>query len=499
MPTDKLVTDIERVRADHWQGKSIAFVSGNFNVIHPGHMRMFKFASEVADLVVIGVNVDSSPGVNVPLSVRIDAIATLPLVQQIVVVENNVIDVIRRLSPNWIVKGKEFESQRNIEDDIAKEVGAKIIFSSGEISYSDQALINEEFQKVSLNNINIKTPYCERHGFTINDVIKNLKKLSGINVLVIGDTIIDEYVTCEPLGMSQEDPTIVVTPIDTKVFVGGAGIVAAHAQGLGGNVSYCTVVGKDDAATYAHNELEKFGVTTHFITDTTRPTSRKQRFRAHQKTLLRVNRLRQHAISTDIADQIFKAVEKKINTIDLIIFADFNYGCLPQSLVEALTELGQRHGVMMAADSQASSQMSDISRFRSMRLITPTEREARLAMNDFNSGLAYLSENLAAKAKAENVIITLGAEGLLVWGKDSPRLGADRLPAFNSAPRDPAGAGDSLLTTSAMAICAGVDIWQSAYLGAVAAALQVSRVGNTPLTADELMMELRSSNEPIGL
>jgi len=499
VPTEKLVTDIAEARRSAWQGKTIAFVSGNFNVIHPGHLRMFKFASEVADLVVIGVNTDGAPGVNVPLNVRIDAISTLPLVQKIVIVENNVIDIIRKLSPNWIVKGKEFESQKNIEEDIAKEVGAKIIFSSGEISYSDQAVINDEFQRASLNNISIKTPYCDRHGFSTSDVIKSLNKFAGLNVLVIGDTIIDEYVTCEPLGMSQEDPTIVVTPIDTKVFVGGAGIVAAHAQGLGGQVSYCTVVGKDDAANYAHQELEKFGVTTHFVTDSTRPTSRKQRFRAHQKTLLRVNRLRQHAISNDISGQIYNAVERKIKKLDLIIFADFNYGCLPQSLVEALTEIGQRHGVMMAADSQASSQMSDISRFRSMRLITPTEREARLAMNDFNSGLAYLSENLAAKAKAENVIITLGAEGLLVWGKDSPRLGADRLPAFNVAPRDPAGAGDSLLTTSAMALCAGVDVWQSAYLGAVAAALQVSRVGNTPLTALELLTELQSSNETIGL
>jgi len=499
VPTEKLVTDIAEARRSAWQGKTIAFVSGNFNVIHPGHLRMFKFASEVADLVVIGVNVDGTPGVNVPLSVRIDAISNLPLVQQIVIVDNNVINLIKELTPNWIVKGKEFESQKNIEEDIAKEIGAKIIFSSGEILYSDQAVINEEFQRVSLNNISIKTPYCDRHGFSTGDVIKSLNKLAGLNVLVIGDTIIDEYVTCEPLGMSQEDPTIVVTPIDTKVFVGGAGIVAAHAHGLGGQVSYCTVVGKDDAASYAHQELENFGVTTHFVTDSTRPTSRKQRFRAHQKTLLRVNRLRQHAISNDIAGQIYKAVEQKINKLDLIIFADFNYGCLPQSLVEALTELGQSHGVMMAADSQASSQMSDISRFRSMRLITPTEREARLALNDFNSGLAYLSENLAAKAKAENVIITLGAEGLLVWGKDSPRLGADRLPAFNVAPRDPAGAGDSLLTTSAMALCAGVDVWQSAYLGAVAAALQVSRVGNTPLTALELLTELQSNNEPIGL
>ncbi|MEI6572511.1 MAG: PfkB family carbohydrate kinase [Alphaproteobacteria bacterium] len=499
MPTDKLVADISGTRRNEWNGRSIAFVSGNFNVIHPGHLRMFKFASEVADLVIIGVNSDDAPGVNVPLAVRIEAISTLPLVQHIVIVGSDIVDIIRKLSPNWIVKGKEFENQKNIEDNIAREIDAKIIFSSGEISYSDQAVINEEFQRVSLNNINIKTPYSDRHGFSVNDAIKNLKKLTGLNVLVIGDAIIDEYVTCEPLGMSQEDPTIVVSPIDTKVFVGGAGIVAAHARGLGGSVSYCTVVGKDDAANFAHQELEKFGVTTHFVTDTTRPTSRKQRFRAHQKTLLRVNRLRQHAISNDIAAQILKVVEQKIKNTDLIIFADFNYGCLPQSLVVALTELGQRHGVMMVADSQASSQMSDISRFTSMRLITPTEREARLAMNDFNSGLAYLSENLAAKAKAENVIITLGAEGLLVWGKDSLRLGADRLPAFNSAPRDPAGAGDSLLTTSAMAICAGVDIWQSAYLGAVAAALQVSRVGNTPLTADELMMELQSSNEPIGL
>lgn len=499
MPSHKLIMDVGRDFHSARQGKTVAFVSGNFNVIHPGHLRMIKFASDLADFVIVGVNSDVAPGVNVPLDVRIEAISTLPLVQKIMIVNGNVIEIIKNITPNWIIKGKEFENQKNVEEDIAKEIGAKIIFSSGEISYSDQAIINEEFQKVNLSNISIKTPYCERHGFSTSDVIKSLNKLAGLNVLVIGDTIIDEYVTCEPLGMSQEDPTIVVSPIDTKVFVGGAGIVAAHAQGLGGQVYYYTVVGKDDAANYAHQELEKFGVTTHFVTDSTRPTSRKQRFRAHQKTLLRVNRLRQHAISNDIAGQIYKAVEQRIKKLDLIIFADFNYGCLPQSLVEALTELGQSHGVMMAADSQASSQMSDISRFRSMRLITPTEREARLAMNDFNSGLAYLSKNLAAKAKAENVIITLGAEGLLVWGKDSPRLGADRLPAFNVAPRDPAGAGDSLLTTSAMALCAGVDVWQSAYLGAVAAALQVSRVGNTPLTALELLTELQSNSDPIGL
>jgi sugar/nucleoside kinase (ribokinase family) len=165
---------------------------------------------------------------------------------------------------------------------------------------------------------------------------------------------------------------------------------------------------------------------------------------------------------------------------------------LPQDLVAAISNKAKSLNVMMAADSQASSQMSDISRFKGMSLITPTEREARLAMNDFSSGLAYLSAQLCNKAQAENVVITLGAEGLLAWTQNSEKDGADRLPAFNSVPKDPAGAGDSLFTTSSMALRAGIDIWQSIYIGALAAACQVSRVGNTPLRLSELKAEITS-------
>ena len=68
----------------------------------------------------------------------------------------------------------------------------------------------------------------------------------------------------------------------------------------------------------------------------------------------------------------------------------------------------------------------------------------------------------------------------------------DQLPAFNTTPKDVSGAGDSLLTCASMALAAGADVWSAAYLGCIAAACQVSRVGNLPLTADELITELRS-------
>ena len=57
------------------------------------------------------------------------------------------------------------------------------------------------------------------------------------NNIIIGDLIIDEYINCDPLGMSQEDPTLVVTPVESKKFIGGAGIVASHAASLGAKTS----------------------------------------------------------------------------------------------------------------------------------------------------------------------------------------------------------------------------------------------------------------------
>jgi rfaE bifunctional protein kinase chain/domain len=302
--------------------------------------------------------------------------------------------------------------------------------------------------------------------------------------------IVDDYIACDPLGMSQEDPTIVVTPLETKRFVGGAGIVAAHARGLGAQVHYIAVSGDDGAADFANAALKSNGVDVSLFRDATRPTTLKQRYRAMGKTLLRVNHLRQHAIEPVWQRRIYEVAEAALANADVLLFADFNYGCLPQPLVELLSSRAQAKNVMTAADSQASSQLSDISRFKNATLITPTEREARLALRDHESGLVVLAERLRRQANATNVAITLGAEGLLLHAPDKGICRTERLPALNPLPKDVAGAGDSFLTCTALALRVGTDIWAAAYLGSLAAACQVSRVGNTPLTNAELLAEI---------
>ena len=68
----------------------------------------------------------------------------------------------------------------------------------------------------------------------------------------------------------------------------------------------------------------------------------------------------------------------------------------------------------MVADSQASSQIGDVSRFQGMDVVTPTEREARLSTRNSEDGLVILAEQLRQQAKSRNVLLKLGEEGLLI-------------------------------------------------------------------------------------
>lgn len=474
--------------------KKTVFVSGNFNVLHPGHLRLLRFAKECGGKLVVGVCSDriAGNGAHVPEHLRLEGVESNSWVDQAFLMDESPADAVRRLRPGLVVKGREHEGKHNEEEAALKEYGGQLIFSSGEVAYSSLDLLRRDFE-VAVRTISpLPADYLKRHGLTRPKLERLIADFSKLRVLVIGDLIIDEYITCDPLGMSQEDPTIVVTPIDSQLFVGGAGVVAAHAAGLGASVSFISVCGDDPAHYFARMALAKFGVKASLLIDPNRPTTLKQRYRSKGKTLLRVSHLHQASVNAELQQKLLAAVRRRIANCDLLVFSDFNYGCLPSELLEKIVELGARHKVPMVADSQSSSQVGDVSRFKGMDLLTPTEREARISTRDHESGLVVLAEKLSSQAAARNVLLKLGEEGVLIHSVKAQEIDVqtDRLPALNSAPRDVAGAGDSMLIACSMALATNADIWASAAIGALAAAVQVGRVGNTPLQARELLQEL---------
>jgi rfaE bifunctional protein kinase chain/domain len=480
------------------KGQKTVLVSGHFNVIHPGHLRLFRFAKECGTRLMVAVESDLLAGdaAYVPDHLRLEGVVSNSYVDEAFLIDRPVVDIIKELRPDVVVKGKEHESRANPEVAVLAGYGGKLLFSSGEAVFSSLDLIRREFTEVANSSIRMPEEYLARNGIGRERLAQLCTCFEKLKVVVIGDLIIDEYITCQPLGMSQEDPTIVVTPIDSLRFIGGAGIVAAHAAGLGAQVDFISVSGRDSCRAFAIDKLAEFKVRSHLLEDLSRPTTLKQRYRSKGKSLLRVSHLHQGGISIHLQQQVLELLESVLPKADLVVFSDFNYGCLPQPLVERVTAMAMAHCVFLAADSQSSSQVGDISRFIGMDLITPTEREARIAARNYGDGLVVLAEKLRKQAQAKNVMLKMGEEGLLIHAWDRARGGTesgimtDQVPALNSHPKDVAGAGDSMLIAGAMAMASGANLWEAGLIGSIAAAIQVGRVGNTPLNNSELFAQI---------
>ncbi len=483
--TPKVIREIKK----RTRGKKVVFVSGFFNLVHPGHLRLLRFAAECGNYLVVGVYGDAKGNSLLEENFRLEGVKAIKLVNYAFILKDSLDEFLRELKPDIVVKGKEHEHANNLEETAVNSYGGSLLFSSGEMSFSLAELLKDESRRLVSSDFIRHDAFMQRRGFTWKDLESVVQSFQSLKVTVIGEVIVDEYITCDSLGMSREDPTVVVTPITKDKYLGGAGIVAAHAGNMGADVSLFSMTGADEMAYFIRKKLEKFGIKDFLFTDDSRPTILKQRFRSSGKTLLRVNHLRQHPISREHREKILSRFLDVIEDSDIVIFSDFNYGFLQQELVDGIMSACKKRDIMMVADSQSSSQIGDVSRFSDMMLLTPTEREARLALKDFESGLVVLAEKLRKKTRAGNVFITLDKEGMLIHaapdnGK-SPFL-TDRLSAMNTAPVDPAGAGDSLLACSSLALASGADIWQSAYLGSLAAACQIARGGNIPLSVHEM-------------
>ena len=251
--------------------KNSALVTGNFNVLHPGHIRLLKYAKNFAKHLVVGVFSDSLAGdaVDINQELRQEAVGAIDLVDEVVLIDKPLDEFIIERRPDIIVKGKEYESGFNIEFDALKDYGGQLIFSSGEMgSLSD----NHKNYHLNIPSITqeLLREFMTRHSITSVRLREIVSNFTNKRVCVLGDIIIDEYIDCFALGMSQEEPTLVVSPQETQQFLGGAGIVASHAAQLGAEVQFLSVTGQDQGRDFAASILDKYGVDYSFIVDAAR-------------------------------------------------------------------------------------------------------------------------------------------------------------------------------------------------------------------------------------
>jgi rfaE bifunctional protein kinase chain/domain len=470
------------------------FISGNFSILHPGHIRLFQLAKSIGDTLVVGVNSDEtvfSP-LNVPISMRLESLNAIQMVSKTIVINDDLEKVLLELKPEIVLKGREHEYLENIEQDIVASYGGELVFGSGDFVMSSK----EFFSTIDPGpNVfeSIERPFLERHKIDMQSIEEILEKSRSLKVLVIGDLIVDEYIDCESIGLSQEDPSIIFRPIKSKRYIGGAGIVSMHAASMGASTTFIGIAGEDPEMQLAKGLLEKSGVTAHLFTDASRQTILKQRFKCGGKTEFRLNRFDDLTVKRDIRKEILTKVEASLQNADLLIFSDFNYGLLDSEIISTIIEIARANGVFISADCQISSQIANYLKYKGVDLVTPTEHEARVTLRNNQDGLAAIANAFHDLLQPKYLMLTLGADGVLFQetvehGSGNSR--ADILPALNQSARDVTGAGDSFLVLASLALTVGADLSQAAYLASIAAKIQVSRVGNIPISADEIRTNL---------
>ena len=250
-------------------------VQGNFDVLHPGHIRLLNFAKECGSQLYVAVNKDAVMAVKSRINElhRLEMVQSLECVDEAFLTDASPVAVVKSIKPHIVVKGKEFEDRNNEELTILTEYGGKLIFGSGEFETNTEQFFQAAINQAQNFDYSQLKEYAQRHCITRDHIESCLRDVQSINALVIGEVIVDEYVQGSAVGLSQEDPTIVMTPNRTDTFLGGAAITAGHIKSIGAkNVNLISIIGNDEAANYAQKNISSYSVNEHFFTNERRPT-----------------------------------------------------------------------------------------------------------------------------------------------------------------------------------------------------------------------------------
>lgn len=477
--------------------ESSVLVYGHFTTIHPGHIRYLNYAKKLGNKLIVSLMSDFDTNGNQKYAFsqkeRAEALSLLSIVDIVLMMDQEELgDVIDMLKPNIIVLGKEYEKTTDPKIinalKIQKSNKSKVEFHAGEIHYASADLLLNSESELSNKRKDLFLKKCSKEKLKSNNLLSAIDSWNKTHLLVIGDTIIDQYAACEPLGLSAEAPVVVVKELKRKDFIGGAAIVASHINALGSQCTFLSVTGDDELANKTHNELTQQGINTNLIRDNSRPTTFKKRYIVENQKLFRVSRLEDHKLDKETEDLVISKLRKFASQVNGIVVSDFVYGVITENILEEIRFLSKKYDVPIFGDLQCSSQVGDITQLKDFSLLCPNEKETRIALKDTESGLEKLSQKIIDITNVEKLVMKLGGEGFIAY--DDNRRTSHVFPALSVNPVDVAGAGDSLLAVMSIALASNQSLVCSSAIACCTASIAVETMGNLPISKEKLISKI---------
>ncbi len=320
----------------------------------------------------------------------------------------------------------------------------------------------------------------------LKSIIQNLNKGK---VLVIGDFAIDEMVYGKTERISREAPVLILKHSYTNILLGAASNAAHNISTLNkGNVSAIGVCGDDYYGAVLLNALKEADIdTSYMVKDSNRATTTKTRisgFAAQSVTqqIVRIDRESNEKVNGKVQDKIIDNINVISGYFDAILLSDYGIGIMTPEIIEATIKIANKNNIFLAVDAQ-----EDLDRFQNATVITPNQPEAERTLGykiTDSQCMLKAGRELLDKTSSEMILITRGSEGMMLFEK-SGKVSA--IPAFNKSDVfDVTGAGDTVVSSFLLGLCAGASGKEAAFLGNLAASIVIKQFGAATTDTTEL-------------
>lgn len=322
------------------------------------------------------------------------------------------------------------------------------------------------------------------HKFSEERIREIAENISGKQILVLGDLMVDRYLWGKVTRISPEAPVPIINIAEEEVRFGGAANVANNLINLGARPVLVGVVGNDPwGETFRRLLMEKDLPSLGLITDDSRPTTVKTRIIGNNQHVARVDREQVRAIPDEVQQQLLEYVEKILPDIDALILQDYNKGVLTPQLVRKVIELANGHKKIITVDPKFDNFLT----FENVTLFKPNKKETEEALAvriNSRDDLRRAGKKLFERMHPRSVLITLGEDGVALFENENDVVFMGTRARKVS---DVSGAGDTVIATVTAALAGGAALKEAVTLANFAAGIVCEEVGVVPIRKEKLI------------
>ena len=476
----KVVADLKK------KGKRVVQCHGVFDIIHLGHIRHFNLAKKEGDVLVVTLTRDKyvKRGPGRPIfneQLRAETLASLSMIDYVCVLDSpTATDFIKTVKPNTYVKGKEYKAKEKDvtgkiyeEEEAISSVGGKLSFTD-DITFSSSSIINNYLDVFPPRTVKYLKAISKR--YSIDQIMEALHQLKKLKVLVIGDTIVDQYHYCLPMGKSSKEHLVVNRYLSQEMFAGGSLATANNVASVCGKVDLLTVLGaQNPCQEFIQNRLSE-NVTPHFFYRPDSQTTIKRRYVSEgaNRKLFEICFMKDNDIPLEEEQKILKHLRQTIRDYDLVVVSDFGHGLLTKKLIKLICTKARYLAVNVQTNS-ANLGFNLVTKYPKANCVCVDEMELRYAAHDRFSDLRTHAKKIYQELKCQYIIATRGSYGSLCYSK---KEGFHETPAFSYRVVDAIGAGDAFFAFIAPCFASGMSQDLVSFVGNAVGSLAVQIVCN---------------------